>query len=69
MLLGAAFALGGGAGLCLAARQRLREHSAAEVTRRRARREKGRLGRRGADSFRFRGARGCWWPVFDRERA
>lgn len=48
LLLGAAFALGGGAGLCLAARQRLREHSAAEVTRRRARREKGRPGRRGA---------------------
>lgn len=36
LLLGAAFALGGGAGLYLAARQRLREHSAAEVTRRRA---------------------------------
>lgn len=31
-MLGAAFALGGSAGLCLAARQRLREHSAAEVT-------------------------------------
>ncbi|XP_040541826.1 prostaglandin E synthase 2 isoform X1 [Gallus gallus] len=31
LLLGAAFALGGGAGLCLAARQRLREHSAAEL--------------------------------------
>lgn len=36
LLLGAAFALGGGAGLYLAARHRLREHSAAEVTRRRA---------------------------------
>lgn len=32
LMLGAAFALGGSAGLCLAARQRLREHSAAEVT-------------------------------------
>lgn len=32
LVLGAAFALGGSAGLCLAARQRLREHSAAEVT-------------------------------------
>ncbi|KAJ7409268.1 Prostaglandin E synthase 2 [Pitangus sulphuratus] len=31
LVLGAAFALGGGAGLCLAARQRLREHSAAEL--------------------------------------
>ncbi|XP_030317063.1 prostaglandin E synthase 2 isoform X3 [Calypte anna] len=31
LLLGAAFALGGGAGLFLAARQRLREHSAAEL--------------------------------------
>lgn len=48
LLLGTAFALGGGAGLCLAARQRLREHSAAEVTRRQARRGKGWLGRRGA---------------------
>ncbi|NXW69282.1 PGES2 synthase, partial [Hirundo rustica] len=31
LMLGAAFALGGSAGLCLAARQRLREHSAAEL--------------------------------------
>lgn len=37
LLLGAAFALGGGTGLYLAAQHRLREHSAAEVTRRRAR--------------------------------
>lgn len=37
LLLSAAFALGGGTGLYLAAQHRLREHSAAEVTRRRAR--------------------------------
>lgn len=36
LLLGATFALGGSAGLYLAARHRLREHSAAEVTPRRA---------------------------------